>query len=196
MHPIDLTSVEFNVLELLLRHAGNVVTREQIAEVALGPSAQRLRSQRGCSRQPPAQETGLLCRLPTNSFGRFAASDTSSLPKLRKRAGYEPPAVLENLSSLLGRAGLLLGALYLRVHYRITSEHPWWIQPERHEMTILADLAARTLQEQGPSGLSATTRWTFPDQSISLLAGRRQRTRNFRAPDSCQCPARRHGGGK
>ena len=34
--PIDLTSVEFNVLELLLRNAGNVVTREQIAEVALG----------------------------------------------------------------------------------------------------------------------------------------------------------------
>ncbi len=33
---IDLTSVEFNVLELLLRHAGTVVTREQIAEVALG----------------------------------------------------------------------------------------------------------------------------------------------------------------
>ena len=34
--PLDLTSVEFNVLELLLRHAGSVVTREQIAEVALG----------------------------------------------------------------------------------------------------------------------------------------------------------------
>jgi len=34
--PVELTSVEFNVLELLLRHAGNVVTREQIAEVALG----------------------------------------------------------------------------------------------------------------------------------------------------------------
>jgi DNA-binding response OmpR family regulator len=34
--PVDLTSVEFNVLELLLRHAGAVVTREQIAEVALG----------------------------------------------------------------------------------------------------------------------------------------------------------------
>ena len=33
---VDLTSVEFNVLELLLRHAGNVVTREQLAEVALG----------------------------------------------------------------------------------------------------------------------------------------------------------------
>ena len=36
--PVDLTSVEFNVLELLLRNAGNVVTREQIAEVALGRS--------------------------------------------------------------------------------------------------------------------------------------------------------------
>jgi two-component system response regulator CpxR len=34
--PVELTSVEFNVLELLLGNAGNVVTREQIAEVALG----------------------------------------------------------------------------------------------------------------------------------------------------------------
>lgn len=34
--PVDLTSVEFNVLELLLRNAGKVVTREQIAEAALG----------------------------------------------------------------------------------------------------------------------------------------------------------------
>ncbi len=48
---------------------------------------------------------------------------------------------------------LLLGALYLRVHYRINSEHPWWIQPERHQMPILADLAAKTFQEQGPTGL-------------------------------------------
>jgi len=35
-HPVDLTSVEFNVLELLLRNAGSVDTREQNAEVALG----------------------------------------------------------------------------------------------------------------------------------------------------------------
>jgi two-component system, OmpR family, response regulator CpxR len=34
--PVELTSVEFNVLELLLCNAGSVVTREQIAEVALG----------------------------------------------------------------------------------------------------------------------------------------------------------------
>src|SRR3954464_9964689 len=33
---IDLTSVEFNVLELLLRNAGKVVTREDLAQTALG----------------------------------------------------------------------------------------------------------------------------------------------------------------
>lgn len=35
-NPVELTSVEFNVLELLMRNAGSVVSREQIAEVALG----------------------------------------------------------------------------------------------------------------------------------------------------------------
>jgi signal transduction histidine kinase len=48
---------------------------------------------------------------------------------------------------------ILLGALYLRVHYRISSEHPWWIQPERREMPVLAELAARRFEEQGPPGL-------------------------------------------
>ena len=38
---------------------------------------------------------------------------------------------------------VLLGALYLRLHYRISSEHPWWIQTERREMPVLADLAAQ-----------------------------------------------------
>jgi len=34
--PIELTAVEFNVLECLLRNAGSVVTRETLAERALG----------------------------------------------------------------------------------------------------------------------------------------------------------------
>jgi len=50
---------------------------------------------------------------------------------------------------------LLLGALYLRIHYRISSEHPWWIQPERREMPVLASLAAQTLEQQGPAALAA-----------------------------------------
>src|SRR5215471_10586553 len=33
--PVDLTSVEFNLLEVLLREAGRVVTREHLAEVVL-----------------------------------------------------------------------------------------------------------------------------------------------------------------
>jgi two-component system sensor histidine kinase CpxA len=48
---------------------------------------------------------------------------------------------------------LLLGALYLRLHYRITSEHPWWIQTERREMPVLANLAATTFERQGQAGL-------------------------------------------
>jgi two-component system, OmpR family, sensor histidine kinase CpxA len=48
---------------------------------------------------------------------------------------------------------LLLGALYLRVHYRINSERPWWIQPIRRQMPILAQLATRTYEEQGSGSL-------------------------------------------
>jgi signal transduction histidine kinase len=49
---------------------------------------------------------------------------------------------------------VLLGALYLRIHYRINSEHPWWIQPERREMPVLADLAAKVYEKQGHAGLA------------------------------------------
>ncbi len=49
---------------------------------------------------------------------------------------------------------VLLGALYLRIHYRISSEHPWWIQPERREMPVLADYAAKVYELQGQEGLA------------------------------------------
>ncbi len=49
---------------------------------------------------------------------------------------------------------LLLGALYLRVHYRISSEHPWWIQPERREMPVLANDAALRFEQDGQAGLT------------------------------------------
>src|SRR6516165_4968938 len=42
---------------------------------------------------------------------------------------------------------LLLGALYLRLHYRLHSERPWWIQPERQIMPVLADLAVETYEK-------------------------------------------------
>jgi len=34
--PVDLTSVEFNLLEVLLREAGRVVTRERLVNAVLG----------------------------------------------------------------------------------------------------------------------------------------------------------------
>src|ERR1035437_4910196 len=49
---------------------------------------------------------------------------------------------------------VLLGALYLRIQHRISSEHPWWIQPERREMPVLADYAARVYEKKGQAGLS------------------------------------------
>jgi len=48
---------------------------------------------------------------------------------------------------------LLLGALYLRLHYRIGSERPWWIQPERKEMPVLAQVAALQYEQHGPVAL-------------------------------------------
>ncbi len=49
---------------------------------------------------------------------------------------------------------VLLGALYLRIQHRISSEHPWWIQPERREMPVLAGYAAGVYEKQGQAGLS------------------------------------------
>ena len=80
--PVDLTSVEFNVLELLLRNAGSVVTREQIAEVALGRPlnafdrsvdvhVSRLRKKLGAC--PGTDE---LIR-PIRGIGYFLAAETS-----------------------------------------------------------------------------------------------------------------------
>jgi len=50
---------------------------------------------------------------------------------------------------------LLLGVLYLRVHIRINSEHPWWIQPERRDMPALATLGVQVYETQGAQGLTA-----------------------------------------
>jgi two-component system, OmpR family, sensor histidine kinase CpxA len=76
---------------------------------------------------------------------------------------------------------VLLGALYLRVHYRISSEHPWWIQPERREMPVLAGLAAQTFEQSGPDALAALldnmslpnrSRFWLVDDSGHELTGR------------------------
>jgi two-component system sensor histidine kinase CpxA len=61
---------------------------------------------------------------------------------------------------------VLLGALYLRLHYRISSEHPWWIQPERRELPVLANLAATTFEQQGQGGLATLLdRLSLPKRS-------------------------------
>ena len=66
---------------------------------------------------------------------------------------------------------VLLGALYLRIHYRISSEHPWWIQPERREMPVLAGLAAQTFEQQGQTALAAVAGESIVARPFPLLAG-------------------------
>src|SRR5271166_1593713 len=77
---------------------------------------------------------------------------------------------------------VLLGALYLRLHYRITSEHPWWIQPERREMPVLANLAATTFERQGQAGLATLLdNLSLPRRSQFWLVDREGRELSGRA---------------
>jgi two-component system sensor histidine kinase CpxA len=50
---------------------------------------------------------------------------------------------------------LLLGVLYMRLHYRLHAENPWWVQPERRLVPSLAELAARRYEEGGQPALRA-----------------------------------------
>jgi two-component system, OmpR family, sensor histidine kinase CpxA len=55
---------------------------------------------------------------------------------------------------------LLLGVLYMRLHYRLHVENPWWVQPEKRLVPNLADLAVRRYEESGQPALR-----TLLDQS-------------------------------
>ena len=48
---------------------------------------------------------------------------------------------------------LLLGALYVRLHIRLHSERPWWVQPSRQVMPELAKDAALLFEQGGQPAL-------------------------------------------
>jgi two-component system sensor histidine kinase CpxA len=50
---------------------------------------------------------------------------------------------------------LLLGALYLRLHIRLHSERPWWIQPSRQVMPELGRKAAAEYERGGQPALDS-----------------------------------------
>ena len=65
---------------------------------------------------------------------------------------------------------LLLGALYTRLHYRLHSERPWWIQPERRVMPSLAKLAAETYDEgQQPALRAALDQFSLKNRASYWL---------------------------
>lgn len=49
---------------------------------------------------------------------------------------------------------LLLGVLYLRLHNRLHTENPWWVQPERRLVPSLAELAAQRFEVAGQPGVN------------------------------------------
>lgn len=76
---------------------------------------------------------------------------------------------------------LLLGALYLRLHVRLHSERPWWVQPSRQVMPELAKDAAQSYERgQQPElrnllneiSLKGRTAYWLLDQSGNELSGR------------------------
>ena len=153
--PVDLTSVEFNVLELLLRNAGSVVTREQIAEVALGRPlnsfdrsvdvhVSRLRKKLG-----GFPGTDDLIR-PIRGIGYFFSA--AATPE--KSQGMNRRLFWKIFLPFWVAQALLLGVLYMRLHYRLHAENPWWVQPERRLVPTLADLAAQRYEEAGQPALA------------------------------------------
>jgi len=50
---------------------------------------------------------------------------------------------------------LLLGLLYMRLHYRLHAENPWWVQPERRLVPTLANEAVRRYEVAGQPALRA-----------------------------------------
>jgi two-component system, OmpR family, sensor histidine kinase CpxA len=49
---------------------------------------------------------------------------------------------------------LLLGVLYMRLHNRLHTENPWWVQPERRLVPSLAELAAHRFEVAGQPGVN------------------------------------------
>jgi hypothetical protein len=89
------------VLELLLRNAGSVVTREQIAEVALGRPLKPSIAASTCTSAICAR-SWVLAPPRTISSGPLVAPATFWRRGCWIRAGYELPPFLESLSALLG----------------------------------------------------------------------------------------------
>ena len=56
--PIELTQVEFQIMELFFRNPGTALVREKDPERGLGRELLRRRKDRGCEHPPPAHEGG------------------------------------------------------------------------------------------------------------------------------------------
>ena len=71
---------------------------------------------------------------------------------------------------------LLLGLLYMRLHYRLHAENPWWVQPERRLIPNFADLAVERYEQGGqPALLALLDQSSMPHRVNYWLLDRSQR---------------------
>ncbi len=65
---------------------------------------------------------------------------------------------------------LLLGVLYLRLHYRLHAENPWWVQPERRLVPTLARPGRPALRRGRPARVARLARPGVDASPRPLLA--------------------------
>jgi len=103
--PVELTSVEFNLLEVLLREAGRVVTRERLVNAVL--SRKFMPFDRSIDMHVSKVRRKLGTRRKAEIISRrFEAWDTCSLGREQKREDEKP--LPQNLSVVLGAQALFL----------------------------------------------------------------------------------------
>ena len=101
--PLSLTMAEFVLLEAFLRHAGQVLSRERLAEQVLGRRLALVRSQHRRARQQPAEETRRRRRCAANTFAPCAAKATCSSASIRTVSEHAEP-VSQDLPVVLDHA--------------------------------------------------------------------------------------------
>ncbi len=140
------------MLELLLRRAGMVVTREELAQAALGRPlsafdrsvdvhVSRLRKKLGCV--PRSGEERIR---PVRGIGYFYAAAGQGGP-VKSRLFWKiflPFWILQTCIMLF---------LAYRVHASFGPDRPWWVQPERRAMPVLARYATWRYSKSGQEGL-------------------------------------------
>ena len=148
--PVDLTSVEFNLLEVLLREAGRVVPRERLVNAVLAASSRRLTAALICTSAKCARSWAT--PTPTNTSRPCAAWATFSRGRER-RAGEQGEEPHEKPFPQIFLAFWLAQALFwwLAILVTLALRPPAILRGKRCGRTVLND-SVSAYEQGGESG--------------------------------------------